>query len=172
MPSIEDVLKTRTRTSGVIEETYEIEGTRVRGQPTCCRDPVSSAICHCWPDQSSRAIDPLRITALPRYFCQQFKIVDVGGQRNERRKWIHAFEGVTAVIFVAALSEFDQPLAEDPSVNRLQESLDLFAEIAGSKWFDSSAIILFLNKRDLFECVREREMPSLRTRALQYRCRL
>ena len=33
-----------------------------------------------------------------------FKIVDVGGQRNERKKWIHAFEDVTAVIFVAALS--------------------------------------------------------------------
>jgi hypothetical protein len=35
-------------------------------------------------------------------------MVDVGGQRNERRKWIHAFEGVTAVIFVAAISEYDQ----------------------------------------------------------------
>jgi hypothetical protein len=31
-----------------------------------------------------------------------------GGQRNERRKWIHCFENVTAVIFVAALSEYDQ----------------------------------------------------------------
>lgn len=38
----------------------------------------------------------------------EFRMVDVGGQRNERRKWIHAFEGVTAVIFVAAISEYDQ----------------------------------------------------------------
>jgi dihydroxyacetone kinase DhaKLM complex PTS-EIIA-like component DhaM len=38
----------------------------------------------------------------------QFKLMDVGGQRNERKKWIHCFEGVTAVLFVAAISEYDQ----------------------------------------------------------------
>jgi len=37
-----------------------------------------------------------------------FKFIDVGGQRNERRKWIHCFEGVTAVFFLAAISEYDQ----------------------------------------------------------------
>ena len=40
---------------------------------------------------------------------------DVGGQRNERKKWIHCFENVTAVIFVAALSAYDQVLYEDSS---------------------------------------------------------
>lgn len=34
-----------------------------------------------------------------------YRLFDVGGQRNERRKWIHLFEGVTAVIFCAAISE-------------------------------------------------------------------
>ena len=37
-----------------------------------------------------------------------FKMFDVGGQRNERKKWIHCFENVTAVMFVVAISEFDQ----------------------------------------------------------------
>ena len=37
---------------------------------------------------------------------------DVGGQRNERRKWIHCFDNVTACIFVTAISEFDQKLYE------------------------------------------------------------
>ncbi|RYY87513.1 hypothetical protein EON63_03865 [archaeon] len=43
----------------------------------------------------------------------------IGGQRNERKKWIHCFEGVTAVIFVAAISEYDQKLFEDASTNRM-----------------------------------------------------
>ena len=38
---------------------------------------------------------------------------DVGGQRSERKKWIHCFEGVTAIIFIVALSEYDLSLAED-----------------------------------------------------------
>jgi len=37
----------------------------------------------------------------------KFKIFDVGGQRNERKKWIHCFENVTAVLFVGVLSEYD-----------------------------------------------------------------
>lgn len=80
----------------------------------------------------------------------QFVLIDVGGQRNERKKWIHCFEGVTAVIFVASLSEYDQLLFEDNSTNRVIESLSLFEEICGSRWFSRSPIILFLNKRDLF----------------------
>ena len=47
-----------------------------------------------------------------------FEMYDVGGQRNERKKWIHCFDNVTAVIFVAALSEYDQCLFEDASTNR------------------------------------------------------
>jgi hypothetical protein len=40
-------------------------------------------------------------------------MVDVGGQRSERRKWIAAFEGVLCVLFVVAISEYNQKLAED-----------------------------------------------------------
>jgi guanine nucleotide-binding protein G(i) subunit alpha len=43
----------------------------------------------------------------------QFSLFDVGGQRNERRKWIHCFDNVQAVVFVASASEFDQKLYED-----------------------------------------------------------
>ena len=39
-------------------------------------------------------------------------MVDVGGQRSERRKWIHCFENVTSIMFLVALSEYDQVLAE------------------------------------------------------------
>lgn len=79
-----------------------------------------------------------------------FAMFDVGGQRNERKKWIHCFDQVTAVIFVAAISEYNQVLYEDNSMNRIQEALLLFEEIANSKWFKQTSVILFLNKRDLF----------------------
>lgn len=38
---------------------------------------------------------------------------DVGGQRSERKKWIHCFENVTALLFVVAISGYDQCLVED-----------------------------------------------------------
>lgn len=71
---------------------------------------------------------------------------DVGGQRSERRKWIHCFENVTAVIFLCAISEYDQKLLEDEETNRLQEALTLFDGICNSKWFVNTSMILFLNK--------------------------
>jgi hypothetical protein len=40
-------------------------------------------------------------------------LIDVGGQRSERRKWIHCFENVNAVMFVASLAVYDQVLLED-----------------------------------------------------------
>lgn len=46
------------------------------------------------------------------------RMVDVGGQRSERRKWIHCFENVTSIMFLVALSEYDQVLVEcDNEVN-------------------------------------------------------
>jgi len=80
----------------------------------------------------------------------KFIMVDVGGQRSERKKWIHCFEDVTAVLFCVGMSEFDQVLYEDGVTNRMHEALRLFHEICQSKWFTYTAIILFLNKSDLF----------------------
>lgn len=80
-----------------------------------------------------------------------FKLFDVGGQRSERKKWIHCFEDVTAIIFCVAMSEYDQVLHEDETTNRMQESLKLFDSICNNKWFLDTSIILFLNKKDLFE---------------------
>ncbi|KAI9807665.1 MAG: G protein alpha subunit [Sarcosagium campestre] len=93
---------------------------------------------------------------------------DVGGQRSERRKWIHCFEHVMSIIFCVALSEYDQVLLEEsnqvriplfPSTtqsdhtmqNRMMESLVLFDSVVNSRWFGRTSIILFLNKVDLFK---------------------
>ncbi|XP_026527879.1 guanine nucleotide-binding protein G(o) subunit alpha isoform X2 [Notechis scutatus] len=80
-----------------------------------------------------------------------FRLFDVGGQRSERKKWIHCFEDVTAIIFCVALSGYDQVLHEDETTNRMHESLKLFDSICNNKWFTDTSIILFLNKKDIFE---------------------
>ncbi|KAI7893231.1 G protein alpha subunit [Mucor mucedo] len=85
-----------------------------------------------------------------------YRIFDVGGQRSERKKWIHCFEDVTAIIFLVAISEYDQVLIEDESVNRMQEALTLFDSICNSRWFERTSTILFLNKIDLFQ----QKLPS------------
>lgn len=80
-----------------------------------------------------------------------FRMVDVGGQRSERRKWIHCFENVTSIMFLAALSEYDQVLVESDNENRMEESKALFRTIITYPWFQNSSVILFLNKKDLLE---------------------
>jgi len=80
----------------------------------------------------------------------KLRVVDVGGQRSERRKWIHCFDNVTAVIYCASLSCYDQVLREDRTQNRMHESILLFDECANGNNFQKNAIILFLNKEDLF----------------------
>jgi len=79
-----------------------------------------------------------------------FHVIDVGGQKGEREKWIDYFQNNDAVIFFVALSEYDQKLAEDNSTNRMTESLKLFSDVCNHQWFAEAAIILFLNKSDIF----------------------
>ncbi|KIJ10007.1 hypothetical protein PAXINDRAFT_138616 [Paxillus involutus ATCC 200175] len=81
----------------------------------------------------------------------QIRVIDVGDQRSERKKWIHCFESVTSIIFCTALSEYDQVLLEEKNQNRLAESLILFESVINSRWFLRTSIILFLNKVDIFK---------------------
>jgi len=108
IPSEQDVLRSRAKTTGIIETEFVVEKTK-------------------------------------------FKMVDVGGQRSERKKWMHCFQEVTAVIFCVAMSEYDLKLYEDDATNRMHESIKLFKEICNSKWFTDTSMILFLNKKDIFE---------------------
>ncbi|GMT32915.1 hypothetical protein PFISCL1PPCAC_24212, partial [Pristionchus fissidentatus] len=94
------------------------------------------------------------------------RLIDVGGQRTYRKKWIHCFDSVAAVLFVASMAAYDQSLDEVDTtnkpilynaifdteteknnvVNRLRDSAHLFGEMLRSKCLTSAAFILFLNK--------------------------
>jgi GTPase SAR1 family protein len=108
LPTQEDILRMRVRTTGIVEMNYEMKGG-----------------------------------------C--LKIMDVGGQRNERKKWLHCFERVTAVLFIAAISEYDEFLYEDETVPRFEETFNLFNGVVNSPWFAKTSFILFLNKSDILE---------------------
>jgi len=107
VPTKDDVLHVRNRTSGIIEENLTIKG-------------------------------------------RPFLIVDVGGQRSERRKWTNCFDHVTGLIFVASLASYNQLLFEDENTNRMSESLKVFGDTLTKKAFKKCCVILFLNKSDLF----------------------
>lgn len=117
VPSNQDILNARQRTTGIIEHSFLMEN---------------------------------HLT---------FRFTDVSGQRNERRKWIHAFSGTSAIIFVVGLNSYDQQLFEDQETNNMLEGIELFHEIVNKDLFLETPIVLFLNKRDLFvERLRDRPL--------------
>ncbi|KAI0737240.1 G-protein alpha subunit [Daedaleopsis nitida] len=111
------------------------------------------------PNYVPTEIDVLRARATSRGITEtrfslgplSIHMFDVGGQRSERKKWIHCFESVTSIIFCTALSEYDQVLLEDRNQKRMAESLILFESVINSRWFLRTSIILFLNKIDVFK---------------------
>ena len=91
-----------------------------------------------------------------------YHIFDVGGQRNERKKWIQLFDGVNSIVFVAALNHYASRLFENETQNALEESMQLFDEICNARWFRRTEIILLLTKKDLFRS-RLKDGISLKT---------
>lgn len=61
-------------------------------------------------------------------------VYDVGGQRGERKKWIQVFDSVVAILYLADSSGFDQTLREDPSKNRLLETLEIFEQVWNNRF--------------------------------------
>ncbi|KAF8520924.1 G-alpha-domain-containing protein [Hysterangium stoloniferum] len=79
----------------------------------------------------------------------EWRIYDVGGSRSQRPTWVPFFDDVDAIIFLAPISAFDQALAEDHSVNRLEDSVLIWKSICSNKLLANVDLILFLNKCDI-----------------------
>ncbi|KAI9349777.1 guanine nucleotide binding protein, alpha subunit [Obelidium mucronatum] len=80
-----------------------------------------------------------------------YRVFDVGGQRSERKKWAPYFDDVSAIIYLVAISSFDQMCLEDESTNRMVESLNLFGSVCNHPVFKKTSLILFMNKIDIFK---------------------
>jgi guanine nucleotide-binding protein subunit alpha, other len=85
-------------------------------------------------------------------------MVDVGGQKSERRKWIHCFQDVTSILFLVSLSGYDQCLVEDKDAvsdldgcssqrsltavqNQMQDAMTIWDSICHSQWFKQTSIV-------------------------------
>ncbi|KAF8626653.1 hypothetical protein AX15_004744 [Amanita polypyramis BW_CC] len=87
---------------------------------------------------------------------QEWRMYDVGGTRNSRAAWSSYFEDVSAIIFLAPISTFDEKLAEDRRVNRLEDSYLLWRSVCANKLLAQTQLILFLNKCDLLQAKLQR----------------
>ncbi|CAD1478591.1 unnamed protein product, partial [Heterotrigona itama] len=151
LPTEQDILRVRVPTTGIIEYPFDLE--EIRFSYLSDLERIEK------PDFLPSEQDILRARAPTTGIIEYpfdldsiiFRMVDVGGQRSERRKWIHCFENVTSIIFLVALSEYDQILFESENENRMEESKALFKTIITYPWFQQSSVILFLNKKDLLE---------------------
>jgi hypothetical protein len=103
IPTVDDVLKARLKTLGVVEHRFSLEAAS---------NIFSKSNPHAEVD---------------------WLIYDVGGARNQRHVWAPFFDDVHALIFLAPISAFDQVLAEDPRVNRMEDSLLLWKSIVSNK---------------------------------------
>ncbi|KAG1741523.1 G-alpha-domain-containing protein [Suillus paluster] len=81
----------------------------------------------------------------------EWRIVDVGGSRSQVPTWVPFFDDVDAIIFLAPISSFDQVLAEDRSVNRLEDSVLLWKAVCSNKLLANVDLVLFLNKCDILD---------------------
>ncbi|KAJ3363508.1 guanine nucleotide-binding protein subunit alpha [Allomyces arbusculus] len=78
-----------------------------------------------------------------------YKVYDVPGSKKDRGTWIPFFDDANVILFVVATTSYDQPLRDDPRINRMQEALSVFETIVNNKLLAHTAIILFLNKVDM-----------------------
>jgi len=111
----DDVLRARLKTLGIIEHRFTFEKGE---QVTIVTIGVSCSFFHPSAGQEKGA---------------DWIIYDVGGARNQRQAWAPFFDDVNALIFLAPISAFDQVLAEEPDVNRMEDSLLLWRSVVASK---------------------------------------
>ncbi|CAO1631833.1 unnamed protein product [Parajaminaea phylloscopi] len=82
----------------------------------------------------------------------KFRVFDFGGTRALRASWPWSFfEDAAAILFVVAVSAFDETLEEDSQTNRISDSLNLYRQVLRSKLLANVHIVLLLNKVDLLK---------------------
>ncbi|KMS93742.1 hypothetical protein BVRB_028420, partial [Beta vulgaris subsp. vulgaris] len=80
-----------------------------------------------------------------RHRVINYEMIDVAGQRSERRKWIQYFDNVDAITFVVNLAGYATRMFEDDHTLRMNDELSLFKQVVGNPIFKDNHIFLVLN---------------------------
>ncbi|KAK0050855.1 guanine nucleotide-binding protein G(o) subunit alpha [Biomphalaria pfeifferi] len=81
----------------------------------------------------------------------EFKLCDVDGHCTVKKKWLQNFENVSAILFTVALSSYDARSKDQDEQTELHDALSVFTTVSEYDGFRKSPIILFLNKKDIFQ---------------------
>jgi guanine nucleotide-binding protein G(i) subunit alpha len=81
---------------------------------------------------------------------QRMHFFDVSGLKNDRKFWVKYFDHVNCILFLTSLVGYDQTMSEEPHLNRMVDSINVFHELLSTKELLQPQIVLFLNKKDLF----------------------
>lgn len=133
-PSDDDIVRARLRTMGVQEHRFLFErGTSspLSSAPSPSATPApapASSPAHPKPTLTSAALSLLGAES-----GHEWLMYDVGGTRSLRAAWAPFFDDVNAIIFLAPISAFDEKLAENPRVNRLEDSFLLWKAVVSNK---------------------------------------
>jgi hypothetical protein len=79
---------------------------------------------------------------------QDWYIYDVNGSRSTRPRWVQYFDDASAIVFLAPLA-FNQFLEEDPSMNRLEDTVGIWTDVCKNRLLRHATLVLLFNKRDL-----------------------
>ncbi|CAI5439325.1 unnamed protein product [Caenorhabditis angaria] len=107
-------------------------------------------------------------TMIFTYTHLKLKLIDVGGQKSERRKWLPLFEDSRVILFVIDLTGYAkkseesrleilrsaifQKWWEDPgNVSDLKVALKIFEDVSNNAILKNAVFLMFFNKFDLFE---------------------
>ncbi|XP_023603277.1 guanine nucleotide-binding protein G(o) subunit alpha-like [Myotis lucifugus] len=176
-PTEQDILRTRVKTTGIVETHFTFKNLHF----SCGEDLMGRGEGATGCSAMGEAAAVLR--------DQHTKGLLADGGRSRRPAAVHGLSGHPcglSSIHSAHLSLRRREWEAGPCVskkvkgwrNRMHESLKLFDSICNNKWFTDTSIILFLNKKDLFEekikkspltiCFPEYTGPSAFTEAVAY----
>lgn len=79
-------------------------------------------------------------------------VIELGGCRSERRKFIHALEEMQAIFFTAELNVYDNALlhGQEDRANIMGEQLVLFDSIVNTRYFPNCPVVLLLDGANAF----------------------